>query len=155
MMGDNVPECELNRAAAPGLHFGYPYCHAGTVKDPEFGDKRDCSAFVPPVATLGPHAAPLGLKFYTGDAFPRQFRNGIFIARHGSWNRSKKVGYDVLMVMVNEDRSLEKEVFATGWLDDESQEAWGRPVDVLVLSDGSMLVSDDTANVIYRIWFEG
>lgn len=155
MMGDNVPECELNRAAAPGLHFGYPYCHAGTVKDPEFGDKRDCSAFVPPVATLGPHVAPLGLKFYTGDAFPRQFRNGIFIARHGSWNRSKKVGYDVLMVKVNEDRSLEKEVFATGWLDEESQEAWGRPVDVLLLSDGSMLVSDDTANVIYRIWFEG
>ena len=155
MMGDNVPDCELNRAPRAGLHFGYPYCHAGTVKDPEFGGKQSCSEFVPPVAKLGPHVAPLGLKFYTGRMFPKSYRNQIFVARHGSWNRSKKIGYDVALVKVEDNKSEGVDVFATGWLDDESQEAWGRPVDVVIMSDGSMLLSDDTANVIYRISYEG
>ena len=151
MMGDNIPDCELNRAPEKGLHFGYPYCHAGSVKDPEFGGKRPCSEFVPPVQKLGPHVAPLGLKFYTGQMFPDAYRNQVFIARHGSWNRSKKSGYDLTMVKIENNKSQGVQTFASGWLDDASQKAWGRPVDVLMLDDGSMLVSDDTGNVIYRI----
>jgi glucose/arabinose dehydrogenase len=154
LMGDNVPNCELNVASQAGLHFGYPYCHEGSVKDPEFGNKRPCSEFVPPVQKLGPHVAPLGLKFYTGNIFPQSYRNRIFVARHGSWNRSKKIGYDVSMVKIQDNKSQGMEIFATGWLDDEAQKAWGRPVDVLILPDGSMLVSDDTANVIYRISYK-
>ena len=151
MMGDNIPDCELNRAPEKGMHFGYPYCHAGSVKDPEFGGKRPCSEFVAPVQKLGPHVAPLGLKFYAGNMFPDAYRNCVFIARHGSWNRSKKSGYDLTMVKLENNKSQGVETFATGWLDDASQKAWGRPVDVLMLADGSMLVSDDTGNVIYRI----
>lgn len=151
MMGDNVPNCELNRAPEAGLHFGYPYCHEGTLKDPEFGNKRPCSDFVPPVQKMGPHVAPLGLKFYTGDMFPSSYRDQLFVARHGSWNRTKKIGYDIALVKVDDKRSAGLEVFATGWLDDATQTAWGRPVDVLMLADGSMLVSDDAAHVIYRI----
>jgi glucose/arabinose dehydrogenase len=154
MMGDNVPNCELNVAPRADMHFGYPYCHEGSVKDPEFGSKRSCSDFVPPVQKLGPHVAPLGLKFYTGDMFPRSYEHQIFVARHGSWNRSKKIGYDLALVKIKDDKSQGMEIFATGWLDDAAQKAWGRPVDVLVLEDGSMLVSDDTANVIYRISYE-
>lgn len=151
MMGDDIPDCELNVAPEPGMHFGYPYCHAGSVKDPEFGSKHPCSSFVPPVQKLGPHVAPLGVKFYTGEMFPSSYRKDAFIARHGSWNRSRKIGYDVILVNLEGNQSQGMEVFATGWLDDTKQEAWGRPVDVLVLDDGSMLISDDTANVIYRI----
>ncbi|HET9486244.1 MAG TPA: sorbosone dehydrogenase family protein [Chryseosolibacter sp.] len=151
MMGDNTPNCELNYAPRAGMHFGYPYCHEGSVQDPEFGDKRPCRDFVPPVQKLGPHVAPLGLKFYTGNMFPASYKNQIIIARHGSWNRTKKIGYDLTLVKIENNKSRGVETFATGWLDEDSQEAWGRPVDVLVLPDGSMLVSDDTANVIYRI----
>ena len=155
MMGDDLPDCELNHAPSAGLHFGYPYCHAGAVKDPEFGDNRPCSEFVPPVQKLGPHVAPLGLKFYSGPMFPDRYQNQVFVARHGSWNRSAKIGYDVILVKLEGDKSNGLEVFATGWLDEASQEAWGRPVDVLIMADGSMLVSDDTANVLYRISHEG
>lgn len=154
MMGDNIPDCELNRAPQKGMHFGYPYCHAGSVKDPEFGGKRPCSEFVAPVQKLGPHVAPLGLKFYAGNMFPEAYRNRVFIARHGSWNRSKKTGYDLTMVKIENNKSQGVETFAAGWLDDASQKAWGRPVDVLMLADGSMLVSDDTGNVIYRISYK-
>ncbi|GIV35693.1 MAG: hypothetical protein KatS3mg032_0072 [Cyclobacteriaceae bacterium] len=152
MMGDDLPPCELNVAPREGLHFGYPYCHGGSIKDPEFGHKRSCREFVPPVQNLGPHVAPLGLKFYTGTMFPDEYRNQIFIAEHGSWNRSKKIGYRVTLVRIDDrNRSLGYEVFASGWLDDATQKVWGRPVDVLVMPDGSLLVSDDHANVIYRI----
>jgi glucose/arabinose dehydrogenase len=151
MMGDNVPNCELNVAPKAGMHFGYPYCHEGSVKDPEFGGKRPCSDFVAPVEKLGPHVAPLGLKFYTGDMFPSNYKNQIFVAKHGSWNRSKKSGYEVTLVKVQNNKSAGQETFASGWLDNESQKAWGRPVDILQLKDGSLLVSDDYANVIYRI----
>lgn len=155
MMGDDLPPCELNYAPREGLHFGYPYCHGGNIKDPEFGHKRPCKDFVPPVQNLGPHVAPLGLKFYTGNMFPEMYRNQIFIAEHGSWNRSKKIGYRVTLVKVdNNNRSLGYEVFADGWLDDATQRVWGRPVDVLVMPDGSMLVSDDHANVVYRITYQ-
>jgi glucose/arabinose dehydrogenase len=152
MMGDDIPNCELNVASKAGMHFGYPYCHEGSVKDPEFG-KRPCSDFVAPVQKLGAHVAPLGLKFYTGDMFPQSYKNQLFVAKHGSWNRSKKSGYEVTLVKTQNNKSVGYETFASGWLDEASQKEWGRPVDVLQLADGSMLVSDDKANVIYRITY--
>ncbi|HEX6227609.1 MAG TPA: sorbosone dehydrogenase family protein [Chryseolinea sp.] len=155
MLGDDIPNCELNYAPKAGMHFGYPYCHEGSVKDPEFGSKRPCSDFSGPADKLGPHVAPLGLKFYTGSLFPAQYKNQLFVALHGSWNRSKKSGYNVSLVKVADNKVSGHEVFASGWLDEAAQKAWGRPVDVLVLADGSMLVSDDQANVIYRISYKG
>jgi len=152
MLGDDIPPCELNYAPKAGMHFGYPYCHGGTIKDPEFGSKRPCSDFTIPAQNLGPHTAPLGLKFYTGSMFPTQYKNQLFIAEHGSWNRSKKIGYRVSLVNVQGNtKATSYTTFAMRWLDDETQKAWGRPVDVLVLNDGSILVSDDQANVVYRI----
>ncbi len=155
MMGDDIPNCELNRAPKAGMHFGFPYCHEGSVKDPEFGGKRACSEFVAPIHKMGTHVAPLGLKFYTGNMFPAEYKNQLFIARHGSWNRSKKNGYDVTLVKLENDKSLGQEPFASGWLNEETQNAWGRPVDVLVMPDGSLLISDDQANVIYRVSYKG
>jgi glucose/arabinose dehydrogenase len=154
MLGDDTPNCELNVVSKAGMHFGYPYCHEGSLKDPEFGNKRACNEFVPPVQKLGPHVAPLGLKFYTGAMFPPSYRNQIFVAKHGSWNRSKKSGYDLSLVKIENNKSVGYETFIKGWLDDASQKVWGRPVDVLQLKDGSLLVSDDYANVIYRISYE-
>lgn len=155
MMGDEIPNCELNTAPKAGMHFGYPYCHEGAIKDPQFGNKRPCSDFTPPVQKMGPHVAPLGLKFYTGNMFPASYKNQLIVARHGSWNRSKKSGHDLSLVKINNNKSEGLEVFASGWLDDATQKVWGRPVDVLILPDGSMLVSDDQANVIYRITYQG
>jgi glucose/arabinose dehydrogenase len=155
MMGDDVPFCELNTAPKTGMHFGFPYFHSGTIKDPEFGGTHEASEFTPPAQNLGPHVAPLGLKFYTGSLFPAEYKNQIFIAEHGSWNRSKKIGYRVSLVSVKDGKAAGYETFASGWLDDTAQKAWGRPVDVLVLEDGSMLVSDDVAGVIYRISYKG
>lgn len=156
MLGDDVPPCELNRAPKKDMHFGYPYCHAGVIRDPEFGNKRGCDEFTAPAKALGPHVAPLGLKFYTGSMFPEAYQNNLLIAEHGSWNRSKKIGYRLSLVKIeNNMRATSYETFASGWLDDTTQKVWGRPVDVLVLKDGSMLVSDDYANVIYRIWYKG
>lgn len=155
MLGDDIPPCELNRASKAGMHFGYPYCHGGTIKDPQFGDKRPCGDFTVPAQNLGPHTAPLGIKFYTGNMFPETYKNQAFIAEHGSWNRSKKIGYRVSLVKVeNNTKATSYETFASGWLDDETQKVWGRPVDVLVLNDGSMLVSDDQADVVYRISYK-
>jgi len=154
-MGDDIPSCELNNAPKAGMHFGYPYCHAGTVKDPEFGNKRPCSDFSPPADKLGPHVAPLGLKFYTGSMFPDTYKNQLFVAEHGSWDRSKKSGYNVSLVRLDTHKVTGHEIFARGWLDDDSQKAWGRPVDIIQMSDGSLLVSDDRANVIYRISYGG
>jgi glucose/arabinose dehydrogenase len=155
MMGDEIPNCELNLAPKAGMHFGYPYCHEGSVKDPEFGSKRACSEFVGPVQKLGPHVAPLGLKFYTGKMFPASYKNQLIVARHGSWNRSKKSGHDVTLVKIQNNKSTGMESFASGWLDDATQKVWGRPVDVLELPDGSLLISDDQANVIYRVSYKG
>ena len=155
MLGDDVPSCELNYAPKSGMHFGYPYCHEGSIKDPEFGNKRPCSDFTAPADKLGPHVAPLGLKFYNGNQFPSQYKNQIFVALHGSWNRSKKSGYNVSLVKLSNNKVSGHEVFASGWLDEAAQKAWGRPVDVLLLPDGSMLISDDQANVIYRISHKG
>jgi glucose/arabinose dehydrogenase len=156
MLGDDLPPCELNYAPQKDMHFGYPYCHAGTIQDPEFGKKRTCNDFTPPAQSLGPHVAPLGLKFCTGTMFPAPYRNNLFIAEHGSWNRSRKIGYKVSLVKVEGNKkAVSYETFASGWLDDATQKAWGRPVDVLMLPDGSMLVSDDHANVVYRISYKG
>jgi len=152
-LGDDLPPDTLNHAAKPGLNFGYPYCHAGTVPDPEFGKKHPCNEFAAPAQKLGPHVAPLGMRFYSGTQFPPAYRNQIFIAEHGSWNRSKKIGYRVTLVRVENNRAVDYEPFATGWLQGET--AWGRPADVLVMPDGSLLVSDDLAGAIYRISYTG
>ncbi|NAY90907.1 sorbosone dehydrogenase family protein [Muricauda sp. JGD-17] len=153
LMGDDVPPCELNRITEPGQHFGYPYCHGGTVKDPEFGDQRPCSDFVSPVQPLGAHVAPLGVKFDTGSMFPTEYKGHAFIAEHGSWNRSSKVGYRVTLVKLNNNEAVSYEPFIYGWLDEEKQEAFGRPVDLLFLEDGSLLISDDVGDAIYRVTY--
>jgi glucose/arabinose dehydrogenase len=153
MMGDDVPDDKLNYAPRTGMDFGYPYCHGGDTPDPEFGKDHPCSAFTPPVVKLGAHVASLGMRFYTGAMFPADYRNNIFIAEHGSWNRSKKVGYRVVRIITNPDGSgAHQEVFAQGWLmPDES--VWGRPDDVLPMPDGSLLISDDYAGAIYRVTY--
>lgn len=153
-MGDDLPDCELNRVSEVGQHFGYPYVHQGDVLDPEFGDGRNPDDYVAPVANLGPHVAPLGMLFYTGQAFPAEYQGAILIAEHGSWNRSKKIGYRLRHAIIRDDGSLEKlNIFAEGWL--QGEEAWGRPVDIIQMDDGSILVSDDAANQIYRISYKG
>jgi glucose/arabinose dehydrogenase len=149
MLGDEIPPDELNRAPRAAMHFGYPYCHGGEIADPEFGARRKCAEFEPPAQKLGPHVAGLGMRFYAGTMFPPEYRNQIFIAEHGSWNRSKKIGYRIALVRVKDGRAVSYESFASGWLQGES--AWGRPADVLVLPDGSLLVADDHAGAIYRI----
>jgi glucose/arabinose dehydrogenase len=152
-LGDDLPPDTLNHAPRQGLNFGYPYCHSGTIADPEFGKKHSCNEFAAPAQNLGAHVAPLGMRFYTGAQFPPAYRNQIFIAEHGSWNRSKKIGYRVTLVRVENNRAVGYEPFATGWLQGET--AWGRPADVLVMPDGSLLVSDDLAGAIYRISYTG
>lgn len=154
-LGDNSPQCELNRATKKGQHFGYPYCHSGEISDPEFGGKFGCENFVKPARKLGPHVAPLGLKFYTGNMFPDKYKGNIFIAEHGSWNRTKKIGYRIMMVTEEAGKGTSYKPFIDGWLNKTQNEAWGRPVDVLMLDDGSMLISDDYAHQIYRVSYEG
>jgi putative membrane-bound dehydrogenase-like protein len=154
MMGDDIPDCELNRATAAGQHFGYPYVHAGDIPDPTHGAGKNPEDYVKPIQKLGPHVAPLGVAFYTGSQFPAEYRNRLFIAQHGSWNRSIKIGYRVMQVTLDASgNAAAYEEFATGWL--QRQEAWGRPVDVCVAPDGALLVSDDKANAIYRIRYTG
>lgn len=154
-LGDDVPPDELNRSPEPGMHFGYPYCHGGTVLDPEFGDQRSCDEFTPPAQALGPHVAALGMTFYTGAMFPEEYHNQVFIPEHGSWNRSVPIGYRITLVRLNENsEATSYEVFAEGWLAEDGT-VHGRPVDLLVMPDGSMLVSDDEAGMIYRISYQG
>ncbi|MBP6310942.1 MAG: sorbosone dehydrogenase family protein [Flavobacteriales bacterium] len=150
-MGDDVPNCELNVLNTEGEHFGYPYCHEGSIPDPEFGEILSCHEFVPPAAKLGPHVAPLGMRFYRGDQFPAKYKHAIFIAEHGSWNRTTPIGYRVAVAFPQADGSVNTEIFAEGWLKGSS--ATGRPVDVLEAPDGSLLVSDDDADMIYRITY--
>ena len=152
-LGDNRPPDELNRAPRAGLHFGFPFCHGSDLPDPQFNRHHPCGAFTPPVLKLGPHVAALGMRFYQGDQFPEKYRGGIFIAEHGSWNRKVPIGYRVMFVRVQDNQPQSYEVFAKGWLRDGV--ASGRPVDVLVLPDGSLLVSDDKGGRIYRISYEG
>jgi glucose/arabinose dehydrogenase len=158
-LGDDVPPDELNRAPKPGLHFGFPYCHGGDFADPEFG-KRPCSEFEPPAQKLGPHVAAIGMRFYTGNMFPPEYRNQIFIAEHGSWNRSEPLGYRVMLVKLDGNKAVSYTPFAEGWLESNQRsrrgvgENWGRPADVLVMRDGALLVSDDSQGVIYRISYK-
>jgi glucose/arabinose dehydrogenase len=148
-LGDDTPPDELNRAPKIGMHFGFPFCHAGDIPDPEFGNLRNCSEFTPPEMKLGPHVAALGMTFYTGSMFPEEYKNQIFIAEHGSWNRKTPIGYRVSLVRLENNKAVSYESFADGWL--QGLAAWGRPVDVLVMPDGALLVSDDKNNAIYRI----
>jgi glucose/arabinose dehydrogenase len=150
-LGDNKPPDELDRAPRAGLHFGYPFCHGGDLADPKLGAGHPCSQYTPPAQKLGPHVAALGMRFYTGTMFPPEDRNQIFIAEHGSWNRSTPIGYRVTLVKVQGDRALSYEPFAEGWLGGGRN--WGRPVDVEVAKDGALLVSDDKAGAIYRITY--
>jgi glucose/arabinose dehydrogenase len=151
-LGDNRPPDELNYAPQKGMHFGFPYCHGGDIPDPDHGAKHGCNQFVPPAMQLGPHVAALGMRFYTGAMFPPEYRNQIFIAEHGSWNRTVPIGYRITLVRLEGNRAVHYEVFAEGWM--KNGRAWGRPVDVLVMPDGALLVSDDRAGVIYRIGYK-
>ena len=151
MMGNDMPSCELNHLSHRGEHFGYPFCHQGDTLDPEFGKGRSCSEFKVPAAKLGPHVAPLGMRFYRGSMFPERYRGAMFIAEHGSWNRSTPIGYRVAVAFPQPDGSALHEIFAEGWL--KGTAAGGRPVDVLELPDGSLLVSDDAADKVYRITY--
>jgi glucose/arabinose dehydrogenase len=150
-LSEDIPEDKLNRLTQPGKeHFGFPYCHQGNIADQEFGWGHSCDEFTKPAALLGPHSAPLGMRFYTGNMFPSQYRNAILVARHGSWNRSKKVGGDIVVVSLSENGSVKSvDPFITGFI--ENNNYLGRPADVLVLKDGSMLISDDFNGAIYRV----
>lgn len=153
LLGDDIPSDKLSRAPRLGMNFGFPYCHGGDTPDPEFGKDHACSEFTPPVAKLGAHVAALGMRFYDGAMFPADYRNNIFIAEHGSWNRSKKSGYRVVHVIADPDGgNARQEVFAEGWLQ-PGETVWGRPADVLPLPDGSLLISDDYAGAIYRVTY--
>jgi len=151
-LGDDQPPDELNFAPVQGLHYGFPHCHGGTIVDPEFGSPTSCQDYMAPVARLGAHVAALGMRFYTGQMFPEAYRGQIFIAEHGSWNRSQKTGYRVSLVRLDGNKAISYEPFAQGWLIGNS--AWGRPVDVALMADGSLLVSDDQNGVIYRISYQ-
>lgn len=152
-LGDDQPPDELNRAPIKGLHFGFPFCHGGILGDPEYGSQAACDQFTSPAVALGAHVAALGMRFYTGHMFPEAYRNQIFIAEHGSWNSTRKSGYRVTLVRVRGAKIMSYEPFARGWR--IGNRAWGRPVDVQVMSDGSLLVSDDINGVIYRIYWAG
>ncbi len=155
-LGDESPPDTLHHAPEAGLNFGYPFCHGGDLQDPEFSD-RSCREFRPPAQKLGPHVASIGMTFYTGSMFPAEYRNQIFIAEHGSWNRTPEAGHTgfrLTVVKIDGDRTVGYETVADGWLGSDN-ESWGRPVDVLVMPDGSLMVSDDTAHVFYRISYAG
>ena len=152
-LGDDLPPDELNRASAQGQHFGYPFCHGGTISDPEFGSQRQCDEFVKPAQNLGPHVAALGLKFCNSAMFPAKYKGDLFIAEHVSWNRSEKIGYRITRVKLNGNEAVEYSDFISGWLE-EDESVTGRPVDILFLDDGSMLISDDYGGKIYRVSYE-
>jgi glucose/arabinose dehydrogenase len=152
-MGEDLPHDTLHRIAGRGKHVGFPYCHQGDLPDPELGKGRSCGEFTPPAQKLGPHIAPLGLRFYTGNMFPPQYRNRIFIATHGSWNRTQKIGFNIMQATLDAKGNVTKyEPFAEGWA--EGNNYWGRPVDVQVMPDGALLVSDDVAGALFRISYK-
>ncbi len=151
MLGDNIPPDELNRAPEKGLHFGYPFFHGNGIRDPEFGKEKDPNNYTTPAQELGPHVASLGMRFYTGSMFPVEYKNQIFIAEHGSWNRSEKIGYRITVVKLVKNNPVSYKPFATGWL--KGNTVSGRPVDLQIMPDGSILVSDDYSGVIYRITY--
>jgi glucose/arabinose dehydrogenase len=152
-VNDDLPNDTLHRVTRKGMHFGFPYCHQGDLLDDQFGKGRSCQEFDPPAAKLGPHVAALGMRFYTGKQFPAEYKNSIFIAEHGSWNRTKKTGFAVTRVVLDaKGKVVKHEPFATGFL--QGDKFWGRPADVHVALDGSLLVSDDVAGAIYKISYK-
>ena len=153
-LGDDIPPDELNRAPRAGMHFGFPYCHGGDIPDPDLGEVGVCSRYQAPAQKLGPHVAALGVRFYTGEMFPKEFKDQLFIAEHGSWNRSTPIGYRVSLVQHDGAQASSYQTFAEGWLTPEGEKL-GRPVDVLVMPDGALLVSDDMVGAIYRITYAG
>lgn len=150
-LSEELPNDKLNRLVSPGHEdFGFPRCHQGDLPDPEFGWGRGCEGVSKPLALLGPHSAPLGVRFYTGSMFPPEYRNALFIARHGSWNKTKKIGGDIVVAMLNSDGTVKSWTpFITGFLQDNSY--IGRPVDMLQMPDGSLLISDDWNGAVYRL----
>jgi glucose/arabinose dehydrogenase len=150
-LGDNIPPDELNHAPTKDLHFGFPFWHGNDVQDPDFGDGHSASEFNLPAQELGPHVAALGMRFYTGAMFPAEYKHQIFIAEHGSWNRSEKIGYRISLVRLQGNTAISYDVFASGWL--KGEDVSGRPVDIQQMSDGSLLISDDFAGKIYRITY--
>ncbi len=155
-LGDNSPNDTLHRVAAKTVpNFGYPFCHQGDTLDPEYGKNRSCAEFAKPALKLGAHIAPLGMRFYTGKMFPAEYQNNAFIAMHGSWNRTTKQGYNVMRVTFDEKGQPKMQPFVTGFMTDEKADPpmWGRPVDLLVMKDGSMLFSDDYNGIIYRVTY--
>ncbi len=154
LLGDDVPACELNHVSAGGEHFGFPYWHQGDIPDPDFGDGHAKTDYTQPAYKFEPHSAPLGLRFYQGDMFPGKYKNNLIVAQHGSWNRTKEaghIGYQLRFVQLEGDEVVKSEIFADGWLDQETNKGWGKPVDIMEMPDGSILVSDDVNHCIYRI----
>ena len=153
LLGDDAPHDEINRVTSSGQHFGYPYVHGGELLDPEFGAGHRLDEFTPPAIKLDAHVAPVGLLFYRGTQFPSAYRNALFVAEHGSWNRSKKSGYRVMVATLASDGMVRSyKPFITGWL--AGEESWGRPVAFATLADGSLLISDDEAGVVYRVSYD-
>lgn len=150
-MGDTIPPDELNVVTQKGEHFGFPYCHGKNILDPTYHYKFSCSDFSPPIFELPAHVAALGMTFYTGKQFPKEYEHQLFIAEHGSWNSIRKVGYQVVALKLQNNHVEEEKIFISGWL--QGRTALGRPVDIINMSDGSLLVSDDYANIIYRVSF--
>ena len=152
-LGDNLSPDELNQWSEKGQHFGYPYCHAGIIADPELAGDRQCKEFTSPVWSFRAHMAPLGMRFYTGSQFPQRFRNQLFVAQHGSWNRTKPQGYRIALVKFKQGKPVSEQSFISGWLTFEGK-VLGRPTDILQMPDGSLLIADDTLGVIYRVIYE-
>jgi len=152
-LGDDLPPDELNQWSVPGEHFGYPFCHGGYINDPQFGENKECRQYKAPVWPFKAHVAALGLRFYKGQQFPAKYRNQLFVAQHGSWNRTKPDGYRVALITFDQNKPVSEQVFIDGWLTREDK-VLGRPVDILDMSDGSLLISDDTLGVIYRVKYK-
>lgn len=152
-LGDDLPPDELNRWSRIGEHFGYPYCHGDQIIDPKYGAGKNCADYTPPVWKFKAHVAALGIRFYRGEQFPEHYRNQLFVAQHGSWNRSVPDGYRVALVTFKDNKPAGEEVFIDGWLT-QDEKALGRPVDILALPDGSLLISDDLLGVIYKVQYK-
>ena len=152
-ISDDLPNDTLHHVSAKGANFGFPFCHQGDLLDPEFGKGRSCDEFDKPALKLGAHIAPLGVRFYTGKMFPAAYQNTMFIAMHGSWNKTNKQGYNVMQVSLDAKGVPTMKPFLEGFLTDPKADPpmWGRPVDVLVMKDGALLVSDDYNGIVYRI----
>jgi glucose/arabinose dehydrogenase len=150
-ISDDLPPDELNHISGPDQHFGFPYCHGGFLEDIDFGSEGVCEQYQAPAQNLGPHVAALGMRFYNGEMFPEAYRNQIIIAEHGSWNRSTRIGYQLALVRLEDGAAVAYEPFVSGWMNEATQEFTGRPVDLLIMPDGSLLVSDDFVGAIYRV----